>query len=67
MDAQLYRAARDHLQQADAILSRAEGDALAVRTVLRYVVIVLNEKSATAQLVGNVVPLAGFRRDRLGQ
>ena len=64
MHTELYRAARDHLQQADAILSRTDGDALAVRTVIRYVVTILNEKSVTGPAADNVVPLAGFRRDR---
>lgn len=59
MDASLYRAARDHLQQADAILSRADGDALSERTVIRYVVLLLNERAETVS--GNVIPLAGFR------
>ncbi len=59
MDAKLYRAARDHLQQADAILSRADGDALSERSVIRYVVLMLNEKAETAS--GNVITLAGFR------
>ena len=64
MEVRLYRAARDHLQQADAILSRLDGDALAVRTVIRYVVTILNEKSGTGPSAENVVPLAQFRRDR---
>ena len=63
MDAKLYRAARDHLQQADAILSRADGDALSERAVIRYVVLMLNEKAETAS--GNVIPLAGFRASGL--
>jgi hypothetical protein len=62
MHAMLYRAARDHLQQADAILSRTDGDALAVRTVIRHVVTILNEKSGTGPAADNVVPL--IRRDR---
>lgn len=59
MDAKLYRAARDHLQQADAILSRADGDSLSERTVIRYVVLMLNEKAEPT--LGKVIPLAGFR------
>jgi hypothetical protein len=59
MDAKLYRAARDHLQQADAILSRANGDALSERAVIRYVVLMLHERAEP--LSGNVIPLEGFR------
>jgi hypothetical protein len=59
MDAKLYRAARDHLQQADAILSRSSGDALSERNVIRYVVLMLDEKAEPAGR--KVIPLAGFR------
>jgi len=59
MHANLYRAARDHLQQADAILSRADGDALSERTVIRYVVLLLNERAEIVS--GKVIPLAEFR------
>ena len=59
MDAKLYRAARDHLQQADAILSRTDGDALSERTVIRYVVLLLNEKAEP--VTRKVIPLARFR------
>ena len=65
MQVSLYRAARDHLQQADAILSRVDTDALDVRTVIRYLVTVLDEKSENSLVVGKVVPLAEFRRSRL--
>ncbi len=62
MDAKLYRAARDHLQRAEAILSRADGDSLSARTVIRYVVLMLNEKAEP--VAGKVIPLAGFRGGR---
>jgi hypothetical protein len=65
MQVSLYRAARDHLQQADAILSRVDTDALAVRTVIRYLVTVLDEKSESRSTTGKIVPLAEFRRGRL--
>ena len=65
MQVSLYRAARDHLQQADAILSRVDTDALAVRTVIRYLVTVLDEKAESTSPMGKVVPLAEFRRGRL--
>jgi hypothetical protein len=60
----LYLAARDHLEQADAILSRATEDELATRMVIRYVVTVLNEKVSKSVLAENVVMFADFKRDR---
>lgn len=43
----LYLAARDHLEQADAVLTRAGEDAVEIRGMIRYVASVLDEKATS--------------------
>lgn len=53
----LMRAARDHLEQADAMLKGAGEDLVEIRCMIRYIASVLGEKSISSvdETVGSVV------------
>lgn len=44
----LMRAARDHLEQADAVLQGAGEDLVEIRCMIRYIASVLGEKSISS-------------------
>lgn len=64
----LYLAARDHLEQADAVLAGAGEDILELRGMIRYVASILDERAGLALPDEETVvafPLPRQRDDRL--
>ena len=62
----LYLAARDHLEQADSVLSGAGEDVLELRGMIRYVASILDERTSSALPDrGTVVAFPRQRDDHL--